>query len=523
MNENVSMTNSSGKPMNPRDKIIDINEMASIAEALRRAGKTVVLCHGVFDLLHMGHVRHLEAARNEGSVLVVTVTGDDYVNKGPGRPIYSEVLRAEMLAALTYIDWVAINQSPTIETALRTICPDVYVKGSDYENSEEDVTGMIEHEREAIEEHGGKLIFTKDITFSSSTLINQYLNVYDPPLRDYLDEMRGNNALDQILALIEKVKNYRVLLVGETIIDEYQYISPLNKTPKDHIISSLFQDKEEFAGGVIAAANHVADFCAEVEVLSVLGAKDSAEDIIRQSIRPNVKLNLLNREGVDTIRKIRFIEHGHMRKFLEIYHMNDEPHGEQIESDINTYLEKRASEFDLVIVTDFGHGMIAPSNIESLIKYAPFLAVNVQSNSGNLGYNLVSKYPRADYICVDAPEARLATGSKHEDISVIAERILPDMINCSRFILTHGAYGCYTYSEGDRVNRIPAFTKSAIDTIGAGDAFLAVTSPLIASGGDINHVGFVGNAAGAMKVGIVGHRNSIEKVPLIKFITALLK
>ena len=177
----------------------------------------------------------------------------------------------------------------------------------------------------------------------------------------------------------------------------------------------------------------------------------------------------------------------------------------------------------MVIATDFGHGMIDRSTIDALNDGAKFLAVNAQSNSGNQGYNLVTKYRRANYICIDAPEARLAVSDKFGDIAPLIENKMRQAIDCNNIIITHGAHGCYPFSVPKGVSRVPAFTKTVVDTVGAGDAFLAITSPLVAAGGDIEDVAFIGNAAGAIKVGIVGHRNSVEKVPLVKFITALLK
>ena len=135
----------------------------------------------------------------------------------------------------------------------------------------------------------------------------------------------------------------------------------------------------------------------------------------------------------------------------------------------------------------------------------------------------MTKYSQADYICIDAPEARLAAGDKFATLSDIAENFLSDSLDCTRIIITQGMNGCLTFESGVGTIHIPVFTKTAIDTVGAGDAFLAVTSPLVAAGGSMQHVGFIGNAAGAMKVGIVGHRKSVEKVDLVKFITALLK
>jgi rfaE bifunctional protein nucleotidyltransferase chain/domain len=509
--------------MTARDKIKTLAELAELAAAARNEGRKVVLCHGVFDLLHMGHVRHFEAAHDHGDMLIVTLTADRFVNKGPGRPIFPELLRAEMVAALGYVDWVGINHESSAEPVLNTIMPDVYVKGSDYENPEEDITGKIVEERDAVERHGGRLVFTKDITFSSSSLINKYLDVYDSPLRDYLEDFRQQGAGAEIAALIEKVKDYRVLLVGDTIIDEYQYVGPLGKSPKENMIATLYREKEIFAGGVIAAANHVANFCREVEVVTVLGENDSHEDLVRASVHPNVKLHILRRPNVPTTRKCRFVDPSYMRKLFEVYHMDDSYYGARIESQVADLVAERAQDCDLTIITDFGHGLLTMPVIDAATRNARFLAVNAQSNSANMGYNLITRYPRADYICIDMPEIRLALGDRVTDVATLASETLPKRVACSRVMITMGSHGCAAWQPEYGVHRIPAFTKTVVDTVGAGDAFLAVTSPLVAAGGRMDHVGFVGNAAGAIKVGIVGHRRSVEKPPLVKFITTLLK
>ncbi|MBK1840779.1 adenylyltransferase/cytidyltransferase family protein [Azospirillum sp. YIM B02556] len=505
-----------------RDKIRSLADLARIAEQARAAGRRVVLAHGVFDLVHLGHVRHLEEARRHGDMLIVTTTADRHVNKGPGRPVFTDSLRAQMLAALEQVDWVGVNEEPTAEPVLNLLRPDIYVKGSDYANAEEDVTGGIVQERMTVEAYGGRIIFTDDITFSSSSLINRYLGVYNPELNSYLAEMRHQDKLPQILELIERIKDYRVLLVGDTIIDDYQYVEGMAKSPKENILVTRFRDRELFAGGIIAAANHVAGMCRSVDVVTCIGDQDSHEELIRRSVKPNVGLNLLARRGKPTTRKTRFVENGYMRKMFEVYNMDDTTVAGAEEDWIARHIEA-AGDYDLVIVTDFGHGMITPRLIDLLSRHARFLAVNAQTNSGNLGYNLIVRYPRADYVCIDAPEARLAVMDRFSDIMDIASEVLPSRVDCSRLIITHGKHGCVTFDKAEGLHRIPAFTSTVVDTMGAGDAFLSVTAPLVAAGGPMSLIGFIGNAAGAMKVNIIGHRSAVEKPALLKFITALLK
>jgi bifunctional ADP-heptose synthase (sugar kinase/adenylyltransferase) len=208
---------------------------------------------------------------------------------------------------------------------------------------------------------------------------------------------------------------------------------------------------------------------------------------------------------------------------FEIYFMDDSPSDSKLENEICSLVEKYAPYYDVVIVTDFGHGFITKKIREVLNQKSKFLAVNAQSNSANHGFNLITNYKRADFLCIDAPEARLAVSEPHVEIEVIAEKLIPARIDCSKLILTHGRHGCVTFDKNTGVKKIPAFTGRAVDTIGAGDAFLAVTAPLVAAGNNLEKVGFIGNAVGAIKVGIVGHRTSVQKVPLIKYLNTLLK
>tara|TARA_R110002110_G_scaffold10383_18_gene51048 strand:- start:2696 stop:4237 length:1542 start_codon:yes stop_codon:yes gene_type:complete len=513
------MSDDDGKALT---KIQTLEGMAEAAELIRADGRTIALAHGTFDLLHMGHVRHLQAAARHGDVLFVTVTCDEGVNKGPGRPVFAEQLRAEMLAALGCVECVAVNPKETAVNVIRSVKPDVYIKGSDYANPDDDITGKIRDERDAVEAYGGRIEFTDDITFSSSTLINRYLDVFDPVLREYLDRKQNDAVEEEIDRLTAEIAGYRVLIVGDSIIDEYNYVFPMGKSPKENMIATRYRDSEVFAGGVAAAANHIAEFCESVEILTAVG-DDGYEDLTRNSLKPNVWLHAITRPGKPTTRKARYIDDSYMRKLFEVYHMDDTPMEGDQERRLVDEIENRAGDFDLVIVTDFGHGLITPRVIDALSRSAKFLAVNCQSNSANHGYNLITKYNRADYICIDAPEARLAVADKYADTESVVTELLPARIDCPNFVVTHGKHGCIAWKRGGKAAKVPAFTKTVVDTVGAGDAFFAVTAPMVAAGARMETAGFVGNAAGAMKVGIVGHRQSIEKVSLLKFIRTLLK
>ena len=186
-----------------QSKILTVGEVAAMTGKLRAGGQVVVQAHGTFDLLHLGHVRHLEAARALGDVLVVTITADRFVNKGPGRPVFTEALRAEMLAALHLVTFVAVAEAPDAISAIHAIQPDIYAKGKDYQNPDGDVTGKITLERKAVEAHGGELRLTDEMTFSSTELINRHFNLFEPHVREHLSGLRDDGGLDAMLGYIE--------------------------------------------------------------------------------------------------------------------------------------------------------------------------------------------------------------------------------------------------------------------------------------------------------------------------------
>ena len=507
-----------------QDKIKTLEEMTVLAESLRQQGEKIALAHGVFDLLHFGHVRHLDEARREGTVLVVSLTADAFVNKGPNRPVFPDHVRAEMVASLESVDWVVISQAASADPVLEAIRPDVYAKGKEYAVDEDDVTGKIVSERETVEGGGGRVVFTDGVTFSSSSLLNKHFNIYDPILQQHLDMLRQDNGLERLTGLIEKMQDFRILVIGDVIIDEYQYVSPLGKATKENIIATQHQKGETFAGGVVATANHLSSFCREVEVVTCFGSENSFEDLVSNSIKTNVKLTTIIKDDAPTTRKCRYIDHGYtMRKLFEVCYLDDSPMADSRQQELDRIIRDKAPDFDLVIMADFGHGLISASTIAAVTESARFLAVNTQTNSANFGFNLINKYGRADFICIDQPEARLAVADRFTDLPTIVSQHLPENIECGKIIVTAGKHGCYVYEGGGEANHVPGLTSTIVDTIGAGDAFFAVSAPAVAAGASISDAGFIGNAAGGLMVGIIGHRSSVDKASLIKFITAMLK
>jgi bifunctional ADP-heptose synthase (sugar kinase/adenylyltransferase) len=259
--------------------------------------------------------------------------------------------------------------------------------------------------------------------------------------------------------MFDAVKDFKVLLVGDGIVDEYCYVTPLGKSIKDNMISVKYHRKESFSGGVWAAAAHVREFCSSVDVM----------------YGPNITTNR------------RYVEEGYLRKLFVVH--ETKPMAYSAKKDFGDY--------DLVIVTDFGHGCITKDLIEKLTLESRYLCVNTQTNTSNFGFNVITKFPRADFVVLDELEARLATHDRHSPIEdVILE------LGFKKIIVTMGSNGAIGY-DGE-FYKASALTTEVRDTMGAGDAFLSVASPFAKAGFPMKELLHIGNAAGAVKVGIVG-------------------
>ena len=505
-----------------RFKVRSLEELSATVQRLHREGQTIVQCHGVFDLLHIGHIRHFEQAKMQGDVLVVTVTPDRFVNKGPNHPAFGEQLRVEAIAALDAVDYVAINKGRTAVGAIRMLRPDVYAKGSDYRDFSADRTHGIQAEEEAVTSRGGRLFFTDDITFSSSALLNRNLSVLPPETSEYLRSFSERHPTEEVLDHLDKAGSLKAVVVGEAIIDEYHYCQSIGKSGKEPVLASRYVSDERFAGGILAVANHVASFAERVDLLTSLGMRDSHEEFIRQSLDARVQPHFLFQPDAPTIVKRRFVEEYPLQKLFEVYFMNGDHVAEDHVRGLCHTLEDLMAACDLVIVNDYGHGMIGPEMVDLLCDKAPFLAVNTQVNAANQGFNTVSKYRRADYVAVSETELRLDARRRSGDLRQIMLET-SESLDCGRIIATQGPRGSLCFSQTEGFFEVPAFTSRIVDRVGAGDAMFAVTALCLANQAPIEAVGMIGNAVGAEAVMTVCNREAIDRVTLCKHITSLLK
>lgn len=505
------------------DKVISLEAVRDEVVGCKADGKRVIHCHGVFDLLHIGHIRHFEEAKRFGDVLVVTITPDRFVNKGPHRPAFPEELRAQTIASLGVVDYVAINRWPTAVETIGLIRPDVYCKGGDYRTAQVDAAQNLGPEVEAANRLGVEVAYTgDDEIFSSSELLNQHFSPFDADTDAWLRDFRSRHSAEDLIKLVDAAQQKRVLVVGEVIIDEYNYCSAMGKSTKDPVLACLYHETESYVGGSLAIANHLSGFCKDVSVLSYVGDRDAQKDFIHQSLAENVQPHFVKKDDSPTVVKQRFVDPYSKTKLLELYKMNDAPLQGEGERAFVDELEKQLAQHDVVIVADYGHGLMTGASIELLSDYRGFLAVNAQSNAGNRGFNPISKYPRADYICLAQHEMLMETRTREASTRDLVKEVSA-RIDCDSFTVTLGRSGSLHYSSTEGFVEVPAFATRIVDRVGAGDGFLALSSLLRSQGSPWDVVGFVGNVAGADLVAELGNRRPLNKIAVAKHIISLMK
>ncbi|MCX5713061.1 MAG: PfkB family carbohydrate kinase, partial [Candidatus Omnitrophica bacterium] len=427
----------------------------------------------------------------------------------------------ETLASFSSVDFVASNHAPTATNCIRMLKPHIYVKGQDYLDKSKDVTGKINEEEEAILSVGGRMVFTHDITFSSSKLINEHMQVFPENTRNYLKAISAKYSLNVIFATLDKIKDLKILVIGEAIIDQYHYCEGMDKSRKSNVVVYKYQSEESFAGGSLAVANHIAGLTKNVTLVTMTGNDaDSFAPFLKQAMDPSVKLINFARPDGKTIVTRRFVNVN--QKLFEICYLDDALLKPGLEKYISQRLRKIVKDFDLVVVSDFGHGFLTDNLVKVICKEAKFLAVNTQTNGANMGFNFITRYLDVDYAALDELEIRYAAGERAAELSRLM-RGVSRKINCRNLIVTRGNHGALSLSKDMGLISAPALATDVVDPIGAGDAFFAFTAPLMAMRLPQDLVTLIGNAVGALAVKIICNRDPVDPVDLKKFITTILK
>jgi rfaE bifunctional protein kinase chain/domain/rfaE bifunctional protein nucleotidyltransferase chain/domain len=502
-------------------KIFTLDKLSKIIKKEKNNGNKIVHCHGVFDLMHIGHINHFNTCKKLGNILVVTITPDRLVNKGPNRPAFKENLRAEALAALKVVDYVAINETSTAVNAIKKIKPNFYCKGRDYIKNKDDLTGKIQDEKNAIKFVGGEFKATDEPMFSSSQLINQYLEINSEVQKKFIKLLKKKVNFEKIKKKIDHFSNLRVLVVGETIIDKYTFCEALGKSGKESVLSFKDYKTEKYLGGILAIARHLSSFCKKVDIVSFIGDKGEEKEFIKKRLEKNINFFFIKKKNSKTIIKQRIIDQIDNKKLIGIYSVDDKSISETEQNLFIKKIKENSRKSDLLILADYGHGIFTQKVIKEISKIKKYKSLNAQINSTNMGFHNIRKYQNINSVIINAGELRHEMRDREGNIEKLGKKLKQDL-KAKNITVTMGRAGVQMVQKNDLFN-CPAFGLETVDKVGTGDSMLAILSLCLYSKLDENLSLFLASLAAAQSIKNIGNSKKVNKEELLKTLFHLMK
>jgi rfaE bifunctional protein nucleotidyltransferase chain/domain len=492
-------------------KIVSKPELIQRAAQARAEGRTVVHCHGCFDIVHPGHVRYIEFARRQGDVLVVSLTGDSQVCKDVQRPYIPEELRAENLAALEAVDMVYIDPHPTATELLAELKPDIYVKGREYEQSNDPGFSM---EKQIVSGYGGRVVFSSgDVVFSSTRLIEALSR--DPALDvDRLTMICRRHEIDRSSteALIDRFARLSVLIVGDIVLDRYVLCDATELAGEAPMMSLTQLEERVYIGGTGIIAQHVAGMGARPYLLSACPAGEGGVAVRQMLERIGAESHLVpGRPGmpqktrylVDTAKVMR-VEDG---RFHPLDSVAEDKAAEWVGSIIDR--------IDAIIICDFGYGTITRGLIDRIRQLArPSNPIITADASGPRGRLL--EFKDVDLLC---PAERTLRASLHDfdrGLSFVAWDALHES-NARELLVTLGKKGLVVFSRqsqdascqewGGRLRSeyLPMLADRQVDPLGCDSVLQATATLALAAGGSLMQAAYLGMAAAAIEYECLGN------------------
>jgi len=452
-----------------------IRTAAEIAAAVgpRPREKKVIMCHGTFDIVHPGHVRHLLYAKSKGDLLIASLTADTHIVKANFRPFVPQELRAFNLAALEVVDFVIIDNDPTPIKNLSIIQPDYFAKG--YEYTRDGLHPRTLEEKLAVEAYGGEIIFTPgDIVYSSSHIIET-----EPPsiaIERLMALLAAENLnFDSLRDGLDKLRGIRVHVVGDTIVDSYTHTVLVGGMTKTPTMSVRYDNRSDFVGGAGIVAKHLKSAGAEVVFSTVLGDDSLAEFVLEDLKTAGVNTMPIIDRTRPTTHKNAIIAGGY--SLLKIDTLDNRSISERIVDTLGQQLEETSA--DIVVFSDFRHGIFNRDTITPLTNAIPTGAFKVADSQVASRWGNILEFRGFDLITPNEREARFALGDQDSVVRPLGLELY-QQAGCKVLILKLGGRGLMTFRATPKNDEdvrsffaLDTFADRVVDAVGSGDALLA--------------------------------------------------
>jgi rfaE bifunctional protein kinase chain/domain/rfaE bifunctional protein nucleotidyltransferase chain/domain len=505
-------------------KIYSKRSLEKKISLIKRKRKKIVLCHGVFDLVHFGHIKHFQAAKKLGDFLVVSLTKDKFINKSLNGPAFNENYRIEYLSNLQIIDAVVFSDEKSAVDIIQIVKPNFYVKGFDYKNNRLDDTRQISLEKKYVEKYGGIVHYTNEITFSSSNIINKENLLYSDEQKNFINIIKKKYSYDDIEKKLNLKKDITVTVIGELIFDEYKFGNVVGKSGKEPYLVLNNINKEIILGGSAAIARNISSFVKKVNLISFFGFEKIYKKILSENLPKNIK-NFFFKPSINfnSIVKTRYVDTVSDYKVFGSYNV-PELKNFYFKKNIINKLSKLITDSNLIIISDYGHGLLNDQLIKILNSSKSFKSVNFQVNSSTKGFSNISKYKKINSLIINENELRQELKDQSSDVILLSRKLIK-LISCDNLIVTSGKEGARFFSRKQKKSYVhcPAFSNYSIDKTGAGDSILALSSFSIFSKFDNYFSLLVGSLAASITIRSIGNKSDINKNIILRLVKYLLK
>ena len=490
---------------------------------LKKKKFKISLCHGVFDLIHIGHIKHFQKAKKISDILIVSITTDRYVKKGPAKPLFNHKLRAEYLSSLKMVDYVYINDKETPVDIINIIKPNFYVKGQEYKEHKNDITDNILIEEKVVKKNKGKIFYTNEISFSSSKIINSNSNLFNKEQIKYFKNAKKYFDITSIKTFLSKIKKLKILVIGETIIDQYNFCEALGKSGKDSFLTFQPKTTNDYLGGAAAIANNLSVFCENIDFITFVGEKNSQLNFIRKKLNSNINTFFLKKKNSPTIIKKRYLDSLNQNKIFGLYSLNQTMINKDEILRVNNEINKKIKNVDLIVVSDYGHGFITKNTANLISKFSKKLYLNTQINSANTGYHGLNKYKKINFLIINETELRHELRNKNDSVENLTKNLLKKF-KINHIVITRGNKGLVYYeTKKNKFLYCPSFATNIIDKVGTGDSMLAAMSLFFGINAPAYLSMLFGSAAAFSAIQMYANSEYLDKNKLIKFLEYSLK
>ncbi len=511
-------------------KILRADQLAALGEHHRASGRRVVLCHGCFDIVHPGHLRYLQFAKRQGELLIVSITGDDAIEKSDGmRPYVPQELRAESLAALECVDHVAIADGPTAEPVITALRPDIYVKGKEYEQSTH--PGFL-REKELVQSLGGRVLFSSgEVVYSSSAIIN---SMGAQIAAQQMDESHrlgtccqrwGLDSAGLRRTVTGSFVGKRVAVVGDALLDRYVFCDATDVAGEAPILSLRPIEESAYLGGAAIIAAHLRAMGATAHLITTVARDRDTTELLDALDRQHIAHTALpTRVSLPT--KMRYLVE--TQKLVKIDRAESQPLDTAAQRQLVAALRDLATGgLDAIIFADFGYGTITAALLDEAVPMLrPIVPVLAGDVSGLRRSMLAMR--NFDLLTPTEREARSVLGDFEESLPTVAHRLMQDL-HLANLAVTMGRKGAVLFRPREtdpaqwftsrlRSEHIPALAPYAVDPVGAGDAFLAAATLMLTTGASLPQAGYLGSAASAIAIQRIGNQ-PVTRDDLAAFLT----